>query len=440
MRRLVAATSCIALACGGIGLLSSVARAAPPSVVVACGDTAGLVAAINGANQGGPSTIVLSSSCTYTLSGPAESDNGLPIVTSSMTLNGSGSTITRSAAAPQFRIIEVGSKGALNASDVTFRGGHAPDGADGANGPDGADATSPGSSPEPGEDGVAGTSGADGGAILVDAGGSLTLSSVTVTNNTAGRGGNGGAGGEGGDGSSGGPPVAGGAGGNGNLGGNGGDGGGIANNGSVTLTDVAVTGNNAGDGGNGGDGGDGGSGGSGPPKDGGNAGNGSDAGDAGNGGGIFNASGARLITRPGTGAASTTVTGNNAGDGGNGGDGGAGGDSSGSGPSVGGNGGDGGDGGAAGNGGGIFNSGLTSLVRTTVSGNSADGAGGAAGTAGSGGTGGPGGSSGANGTPGAAGSAGAGGGIFNNGTLVVNPTDDVSGNTPDECVGSGCPV
>ncbi|MFL6244263.1 MAG: hypothetical protein ACJ73V_14715 [Acidimicrobiia bacterium] len=138
MRRLAVAAATVGLACGGIGVLSTVAQAAPPSVTVGCtggvGDSNGLVTAINNANGGGPKTIVLGAGCTYTLTSPAEADNGLPIITRSITLNGSGSTITRDGSAPQFRIVEIGSAGTLTASNVTVSAGHAPDGTAGTAG------------------------------------------------------------------------------------------------------------------------------------------------------------------------------------------------------------------------------------------------------------------------------------------------------------------
>src|SRR5918994_713226 len=167
MRRLAVAAATVGLACGGVGALSTVAQAAPPSVTVGCtgevGDSGALVTAVNNANGGGPKTIVLGANCTYTLTSAAEADNGLPIITSSITLEGSGSTITRDGSAPQFRIVEIGSAGTLTASDVTISGGRAPEGAIGTDGTDGTDSTTPGTPGGAGGDGVAGANGAGGG-------------------------------------------------------------------------------------------------------------------------------------------------------------------------------------------------------------------------------------------------------------------------------------
>src|SRR5438094_7458993 len=243
MRRMAAVL--VGLLLAGIGAVPTVAQAAPSSVTVGCtsgvGDSAGLVSAVNSANQGGPKTIVLGPSCTYTLTSAAENADGLPVISSSIGLKGSGSTITRDSSASRFRIVEIGSAGKLTASDVTISGGHAPDGANGANGPTGADSIGPGEPGQPGGDGTAGGNGAAGGGILVDGGGALSLSNSVVTANTAGNGGSGGNGGAAGAGPSGGPMEPGASGGNGAAGGDGGNGGGISNNGNVTLGATALT-------------------------------------------------------------------------------------------------------------------------------------------------------------------------------------------------------
>ena len=61
----------------------------------------------------------------YTLDAPdnfADGFNGLPPITSELTINGNGSTIQRNAAS-EFRIIHVGSSGDLTLNDGTVRGG-----------------------------------------------------------------------------------------------------------------------------------------------------------------------------------------------------------------------------------------------------------------------------------------------------------------------------
>src|SRR5437764_15059121 len=140
MRRMVVVGAIVGLTWGGIGALAAVAQAAPSSgASVGCtkrvGDSAGLVTAINNANQGtGPTTITLAHHCTYTLTSSPDGSNGLPVITASIVLNGSGSTITRDSGAPVFRIFEIGTTGTLTASNVIVSGGHAPDGVAGPNG------------------------------------------------------------------------------------------------------------------------------------------------------------------------------------------------------------------------------------------------------------------------------------------------------------------
>lgn len=147
---------------------ASPARAA--TFTIACGDIAGLTAAINAANaNGAPDTIDLAPGCTYTLTAVDNTTggpNGLPVVTldggdaaNSLTIDGNGATIERSAAAstPDFRFFHVVGPGlgvnpVLALNNLTLRNGSA-----------GAD---------------------DGGAILaVNA--DITLSDVSLTANAA---------------------------------------------------------------------------------------------------------------------------------------------------------------------------------------------------------------------------------------------------------------
>ncbi|MBI4672562.1 MAG: DUF11 domain-containing protein [Chloroflexi bacterium] len=100
------------------------------TIVVGC-TTPELVTAINTANGNGePDTLELTASCTYTLTAVNNTDpnagpNGLPVITSDITFNGHGATITRSAATgtPAFRIFQVNSSGILRLNDVTLSNG-----------------------------------------------------------------------------------------------------------------------------------------------------------------------------------------------------------------------------------------------------------------------------------------------------------------------------
>ena len=77
-----------------------VARAA--GFAVGCGDSAGLISAIQSANAAaGTDTITLAAGCTYTLIGvnnSVDGPNGLPDITSDITIEGNGATIKRAAA------------------------------------------------------------------------------------------------------------------------------------------------------------------------------------------------------------------------------------------------------------------------------------------------------------------------------------------------------
>src|SRR5690348_17563366 len=93
------------------------------------GGAAGLVAAINAANAAGGGAISLAPGCTYTLTAAASSGqlgaNGLPRITTRITIAGAHATITRSSS-QQFRILEVdGPGGNLSASALTITGGDA---------------------------------------------------------------------------------------------------------------------------------------------------------------------------------------------------------------------------------------------------------------------------------------------------------------------------
>jgi hypothetical protein len=101
-------------------------------ITVACGDIAGLKAAIRAANANPtqPTTIKLAARCQYTLTSLDNGTNGLPVVQSPLTVDGNRSTIARSSAAgtPAFRIWQVGISGALTLHSVIIAGGEAPAG------------------------------------------------------------------------------------------------------------------------------------------------------------------------------------------------------------------------------------------------------------------------------------------------------------------------
>ncbi|MCP4357732.1 MAG: DUF11 domain-containing protein, partial [Chloroflexi bacterium] len=348
---------------------------APLSCPGLVGDVNALTSAIRAANtSAGPDTIELAAGCVYTLTtvdnywwGP----NGLPEITSTITISGNGSSIVRDGGAPNFRFFYVSggspfpATGNLTLQDLTLKGGLAQGGTGFRSGGGGLGA---------------------GGAIFNQ--GNVTLENSTLTANQA-KGGNGGSG----------------------L--NGGGGGGI---GGIGGTNARPGGGGfGGNGGQGGSGGGGGGGGLGPGSGGNLNANGNSVGggggavtglgdaNAGDGGASSGGGGASGIGSPGGNGVGPT--------GGNGGFGGGGGGATGTagiaGIGGGNGGGGGGGGGGAGFGGAIFNmTGTLVITNSTLSGNTAQGGGAGAGLG-----------------------QGYGGAIFNrNGTVTLNNTT-VSSNT-----------
>ncbi len=125
--------------------------------------------AFNGCPAGsGGDTILLQAGATYILDGVDNYDygpNGLPSVTTPITITGQGATIARDTGAPDFRLVYVGPAGNLTLVDLTLRNGRARGGAGGPSGN--------------GSGGGAGL----GGAIFNR--GTLTLRGCTLTQNEA---------------------------------------------------------------------------------------------------------------------------------------------------------------------------------------------------------------------------------------------------------------
>jgi hypothetical protein len=91
------------------------------------GDIPCLIDAIHVANANGDENTIRLAAGTYTLTAiDNDVDNGLPVITSTLTIMGQGAertSIERSASAPGFRILQVGSTGTLTLKGVTLRGG-----------------------------------------------------------------------------------------------------------------------------------------------------------------------------------------------------------------------------------------------------------------------------------------------------------------------------
>ncbi len=144
-------------------------RVLPANYVAA--SVSALITDMNSANtSGGANTITLTAATTapYVLTGTMPTGNGLPVIASgdNLTIVGSGDTIERSTAAStqSFRLIDVAAGGSLTLDNLTLQGGLA-------------------SRMEPGQGGVPWALWSEGGAIYNQ--GALTLSGVTVQNNSA---------------------------------------------------------------------------------------------------------------------------------------------------------------------------------------------------------------------------------------------------------------
>ena len=120
------------LGCAVFAVLGGASAGASVSSNVPCsgasGGAAGLVAAINAANAGGGGTINLAPGCTYSLTSAnnmTAGANGLPVITSPITINGSGTTIAGNNS--NFRIILIAGAagGRLTLNGITVTGGNA---------------------------------------------------------------------------------------------------------------------------------------------------------------------------------------------------------------------------------------------------------------------------------------------------------------------------
>ena len=92
-----------------------------------------LIAAINAANANGQANTITLAAGTYTLTaihnGTTPDTNGLPVITSTLTIMGAGAATTsieRAASAPAFRLLKVAATGTLTLQGLTLRGGNSP--------------------------------------------------------------------------------------------------------------------------------------------------------------------------------------------------------------------------------------------------------------------------------------------------------------------------
>ncbi|MGQ0700412.1 MAG: choice-of-anchor Q domain-containing protein, partial [Panacagrimonas sp.] len=128
-----------ALAAALSGLFALPATPALAGTITVANGGCTLTDAINSANTGGgfgtctggtagADTIVLPANSTQALTAVnnvTEEANGLPSITSAITIQGNGSTITRQAGSPEFRIFRIAAEGDLSLQQTTISGGRA---------------------------------------------------------------------------------------------------------------------------------------------------------------------------------------------------------------------------------------------------------------------------------------------------------------------------
>jgi parallel beta helix pectate lyase-like protein len=125
---------------GGIALLCALGQAPALAATIGVGGGCTLVGAITAANTdtvtggcsagSGADILILPSESTQTLTAVNNNTNGptgLPVITSELTIEGNGSTITRDSAL-EFRILAVGATGNLTLKDTVVSGGAATEG------------------------------------------------------------------------------------------------------------------------------------------------------------------------------------------------------------------------------------------------------------------------------------------------------------------------
>ena len=121
---------------GGLALLCALGQAPALAATINVSGGCTLVDAITAANSDAPAggctagsgtdILVLPAGSTHTLTtvnNGTYGANGLPVVTSAITIDGNGSTITRDPGAPPFRILEVRPSGNLTLEETTVTGG-----------------------------------------------------------------------------------------------------------------------------------------------------------------------------------------------------------------------------------------------------------------------------------------------------------------------------
>jgi hypothetical protein len=98
------------------------------NTAVACSSVA-LVTAITTANAASGGTLDLASGCTYTYSAANNTTDlpgtATPVITTNITINGNGATVTRSSGSPAFRLFDVSTTGTFTLNNTTVSNGSA---------------------------------------------------------------------------------------------------------------------------------------------------------------------------------------------------------------------------------------------------------------------------------------------------------------------------
>jgi hypothetical protein len=181
-----------ALAVLVLGALGSVGGAHSASAATVSCDAPSLISAITTANgTPGGGTLTLTTGCVYTLesaNNTTEGGTGLPVITGSVTIQGAGSTITRSSATgvTAFRVFDVASGGSLTLNSLTLSNGLANNGQQGGGAifNHGTLAVTSGTFTNNSSPATTGTSGG-----AIDSSGTLSVTTSTFSGNSAQEGG-----------------------------------------------------------------------------------------------------------------------------------------------------------------------------------------------------------------------------------------------------------
>jgi hypothetical protein len=148
--------------------------AGPPPIRVPCRADA-LATAITAANSAGSAVLSLPANCTYNVATPATAADGLPLITGSVTLAGGRGTEIRRTGAAAFRLLDVAAGGTLILSSVSVtRGSTAGLGGGILNG--GTLIINQGT--------LSGNKAGNGGAVSNSAGGTVRISDALISGNT----------------------------------------------------------------------------------------------------------------------------------------------------------------------------------------------------------------------------------------------------------------